>query len=163
MTHVLLATDGSAAARAAVKFTAGLLKSVDVNDITVLVVVQPYRSAVLDAAEIPVPQIAWDELANAAEAAATRVLSDAVLELRAFAGRIATMRRTGSPVQQIADVASEVGADMVVVGTHGRSALRALFRPSVAQGVMRSTECPVLVVRASQVKQSRLAPSASVS
>jgi nucleotide-binding universal stress UspA family protein len=154
MTHVLLATDGSAGARAAVRFTAGLLKSIDVNDITVLVVVQPYRSAVLDAAEIPVPQIAWDELANAADAAATRVLDDAVSELSAFAGRIATMRRTGSPVQQIVAVAREVGADLVVVGTHGWSALRALFRPSVAQRLMRRTECPVLVIRASQVKQT---------
>jgi nucleotide-binding universal stress UspA family protein len=148
MTHVLLATDGSPGARAAVTFTAGLLKSVNVNDITVLVVVQPYRSAVLDAAEIAVPQFAWDELANAAEAAATRVLEDAVSELSAFAGRVATLRRTGSPVQQIVAVAREVGADMVVVGTHRWSALRALFHPSVAQGVMRNTDCPVLVVRA---------------
>jgi len=36
--------------------------------------------------------------------------------------------------------------DIIVVGSHDKSALRRLFDPSVAAGVVRGTDVPVLVV-----------------
>ena len=49
--------------------------------------------------------------------------------------------------EEIAQLASDVHADLVVVGTHGRRGIRRLFLGSVAEGVVRLAQCPVLVVR----------------
>jgi len=49
--------------------------------------------------------------------------------------------------EEIAQLASDVHADIIVVGTHGRRGLRRLFLGSVAEAVVRLAQCPVLVVR----------------
>lgn len=61
--------------------------------------------------------------------------------------RLTTHIRTPYPAEAIAQLASDIGADLVVVGTHGRRGLARLFLGSVAEGVVRLAPCPVLVVR----------------
>jgi hypothetical protein len=53
----------------------------------------------------------------------------------------------GSPVDEIVALARQIGADLIVLGTHGRRGLRRLWLGSVAEHVVRSATCPVLVVR----------------
>lgn len=53
---------------------------------------------------------------------------------------------TGDPVEQICAAAHTHGVDVIVVGSHDKSALRRLVDPSVASGVMRGTHLPVVVV-----------------
>jgi len=55
--------------------------------------------------------------------------------------------RDGPAAQTIADAADETGADLVVIGTHGRSGLAHMLLGSVAEQVLRSTSCSVLTVR----------------
>ena len=50
------------------------------------------------------------------------------------------------PAQCIADLASEVGADMIVVGTRGHSPTAGVFAGSVAQRLLQVAPCPVLAV-----------------
>ena len=52
----------------------------------------------------------------------------------------------GDPVTRICSAAEEHGVDVIVVGSHDKSALRRLVDPSVAAGVVRATYRPVLVV-----------------
>lgn len=52
------------------------------------------------------------------------------------------------PGSAILSYARDVGADLIVVGTHGRHGLARLLIGSVAQHVTRLAECPVLTVRA---------------
>lgn len=52
----------------------------------------------------------------------------------------------GPSQQQIADLAAREGAELVVVGSHGRTGLKRLLMGSVAEGVLRLCPCPVLVV-----------------
>lgn len=47
----------------------------------------------------------------------------------------------------IVEYAKEVHADIIVVGTHGRSGVSRLLMGSVAEHVVRTAQCPVLVVR----------------
>ena len=47
----------------------------------------------------------------------------------------------------IVEYAKEVHADIIVVGTHGRSGVSRLLMGSVAEHVVRTAPCPVLVVR----------------
>ena len=60
--------------------------------------------------------------------------------------RLTTHVRLAAPAEAIAQLASDIEADLVVVGTHGRRGLARLLG-SVAEGVVRLAPCPVLVVR----------------
>lgn len=53
----------------------------------------------------------------------------------------------GMPGQAIVAVAEECQADLIVMGTHGRSGLSRLVMGSVAEHVMRHAHCPVLTVK----------------
>lgn len=53
----------------------------------------------------------------------------------------------GDPAAVILKVAQEIGADLIVMGTHGRTGLRRLLMGSVAERVVRKAPCPVLMVR----------------
>ena len=74
-----------------------------------------------------------------------------VESLRALGGghfqRVVTHIRVGAPPEEVARLAVEVDADMVVMGTHGRRGLRRLLLGSVAEATLRQVHCPVLVVR----------------
>ena len=56
----------------------------------------------------------------------------------------------GDPRDVIDRVAKEIGADLIVMGTHGRRGVRRMLLGSVAESVVRSAPCPVLTVRAKQ-------------
>ncbi|HEY3237537.1 MAG TPA: universal stress protein [Polyangiaceae bacterium] len=61
--------------------------------------------------------------------------------------RAVTHIRVGSAAEEIAQIASDLDADLVVVGTHGRRGVQRLLLGSVAEGVVRMAHCPVYVVR----------------
>jgi nucleotide-binding universal stress UspA family protein len=54
----------------------------------------------------------------------------------------------GDPAAVIAKTATETGADLIVMSTHGRTGLTRLVMGSVAEEVLRHAPCPVLTVRA---------------
>ena len=58
--------------------------------------------------------------------------------------------RTGPAASTIAETAKDEGADLLVVGTHGRSGLDRLILGSVAERVVRLASCPVLVVKSAE-------------
>jgi len=53
----------------------------------------------------------------------------------------------GDPVSEILRVAREMPADLIVMGTHGRTGLERLLMGSVAEEVLRKATCPVLTVK----------------
>jgi nucleotide-binding universal stress UspA family protein len=53
----------------------------------------------------------------------------------------------GEPAAVILAVAKQIGADLIVIGTHGRTGLRRLLMGSVAEQVVRKAPCPVLTVK----------------
>jgi nucleotide-binding universal stress UspA family protein len=54
---------------------------------------------------------------------------------------------SSSPALAIMEYARQVNADLIVMGTHGRSAFAHLLMGSVAERVVRTAPCPVLTVR----------------
>lgn len=52
----------------------------------------------------------------------------------------------GTTPEEILSTMSRIGADMIVMGTHGRTGLRRTFVGSVAEEVLRNAAVPVLVV-----------------
>lgn len=55
--------------------------------------------------------------------------------------------RTGTPYAEILDEADRFKADLIVMGTHGRTGLAHALLGSVAERVVRLARCPVLTVR----------------
>ena len=55
--------------------------------------------------------------------------------------------RKGVPFVEILSCATHVKADMIVLGTHGRTGLKHALFGSVAEKVVRKASCPVLSVR----------------
>ena len=55
--------------------------------------------------------------------------------------------RSGEPVAAVAALAAEIGADLIVLATHGRTGLIHALLGSSAERMLREAPCPVLVVR----------------
>jgi len=53
----------------------------------------------------------------------------------------------GDPVNEIIKFSQSRNADLIVVGTRGKTGIERLFLGSVAEGVVREATCPVLVVK----------------
>jgi len=64
-----------------------------------------------------------------------------------FSGRICSHLAAGVPWREISQLASSLRADLVIVGTAGRTGLARMTLGSVAEKVVRHAGCPVLVVR----------------
>lgn len=52
----------------------------------------------------------------------------------------------GATVETMLEEASKLGIDMIIVGSHGRSAMYKLLVGSVSEGIIHNSECPILVV-----------------
>jgi len=57
------------------------------------------------------------------------------------------MLRTGDPRDTILQVAHEIGADLIVMGTHGRRGLTRALVGSVAEAIVRTSPIPVMTLR----------------
>jgi nucleotide-binding universal stress UspA family protein len=60
---------------------------------------------------------------------------------------VQTLIRVGHPYQEITQAARKLGADLIVVSTHGYTGLKHVFLGSTAERIVRHAGCPVLVVR----------------
>ncbi len=93
---------------------------------------------------VGVPIVVTESLVLEARAHAEEKLGEA---LRSFEAQGETLVAEGAPDAAILDAAAERDADLVVIGTIGKSGLRRLLLGSVAESVVRGATCSVLVVR----------------
>ena len=70
-------------------------------------------------------------------------------ELRSTGFKVDTAVEVGDIREKIIDSAAEWGADLIVVGSHGRSGIPRLLLGSVAEFVARHAKCSVEIVRTS--------------
>jgi nucleotide-binding universal stress UspA family protein len=61
--------------------------------------------------------------------------------------RVCAHQRVGAAADEIAQLATDLEADLVMVGSHSRRGIERLLLGSVAERVVRIAPCPVLVVR----------------
>ena len=71
-------------------------------------------------------------------------------ELRQQGYEVDTRAREGFPPEVILGEADEVGADLIAMGTHGRTGLAHLVLGSTAERVVQRAKCPVLTVRSEE-------------
>jgi len=63
------------------------------------------------------------------------------------AAPVDTHIRSGAPAPEIVALANELDVDIIVISTHGHTGLKHVLLGSVAEHVIRTAPCPVLVVR----------------
>jgi nucleotide-binding universal stress UspA family protein len=76
-------------------------------------------------------------------------------DLRRRGLKVSWRAQVGVPFEEIVKVAEEERADMIVMGTHGRTGLGRAFLGSVAERVVRLAPCPVLTVRPAKSEAAR--------
>jgi nucleotide-binding universal stress UspA family protein len=141
---VLAALDASEAAHEIVRVAANLARGVAGGE---LHLVQVIDNLPPPATLVPAPPGLGLTPAEVVADARKRIEALAAEARGQFPGKLSTHVAAGSPWKQILQVAIDVQADVVVVGTHGRAGVRRLVVGSVAETVVRKASCPVLVVR----------------
>ena len=141
MRKIVVATDFSTASRAA--FAAALdFARRDGTRLIVLHVMMP--PSPFTGGDLPG---SWLELEARARRDAERRLAASVRQAeRSGIATTGTLVK-GAPAEVIVRVARREGADLIVMGTHGRSGLGRLFMGSVVAHVLGTATCPVLTVR----------------
>lgn len=90
-------------------------------------------------------------LAEELKAEARRFLDDRAQAVRSSGGTVAqTYAGTGRADEEIVELAEEIDAGLVVVGSRGLGGVRRALVGSVSHSVVRHAHCPVLIVRASR-------------
>ena len=98
---------------------------------------------------VPFEDIRRGPWGAAEQSAAARYLEAIGKDLSARAGVTVTHSvQEGKPAHVICERAAAVGADLIVMTSHGRSGLSRAWIGSVADGVMRHAKTPVLILRA---------------
>ena len=89
----------------------------------------------------------YEDMDAAARAHARKQLAALLSRAKRGGVRASTFLLEGIPHEQIRRAAKARQADLIVMGTHGRTGLARFFMGSVAERVIGTAPCPVLTVR----------------
>lgn len=137
---LLVPLDGSPFAEAALPHATALARALDGTIVLMRMVEPPVAPYV--AGEVLVPGIA-PELAAQAES----YLAEIAQSLRDAGLSVETVTREGWPADAIAYGAEALGANLIVMTTHGRTGIARLLLGSVAMEVVRRSPLPVMLIR----------------
>jgi nucleotide-binding universal stress UspA family protein len=140
---ILLAVDGSPHSQAAVEEVARRPWPSE-STIRVLSVIQPYTPP---ATEFVLAGATLEDMRRQQTSEAEHLTGRVTEALKAINMPIETAVREGDPRSAIVDEAEEWGADLIVVGSHGRTGLKRWLLGSVAQAIVGHAPCSVEVVR----------------
>jgi nucleotide-binding universal stress UspA family protein len=141
---VLAAVNESSREQEVVRVGANFARSMTGGELHLLHVVEDLPPPV---ALVPAPLglgVSTAEIVGAARARLDELTSAARAQ---FGGRIVEHLAAGSAWKQILQLAIDLQADLLLVGTHGRTGVKRMVLGSVAEAVVRRASCPVIVVR----------------
>ncbi len=152
LARILVPLDGSRCAEHALQYAVGLAKA-EAAKLYIYALVDPI--AVLG--RNPANPLE-DEHIAAAKAEAERFVKLAVANAISSGLRAEGYVELGEPTNKIVAHATEIEADTIVMGTHGCSGFRRFFMGSIAEKILRSAPCPVVVVREKAAVERVAAP-----
>lgn len=142
---VLIAIDGSPFSQATLESVASRPWPAN-TEFKVLHVVEP--PSLLMGREMGAYDPEFEAVWKALREQAKEIVGKGAAKLRAAKLNASEQLIEGDPKSQILDVAKEWKADMIVMGSHGRTGLNRFLMGSVSQGVVNHAHCSVEVVRA---------------
>jgi universal stress protein A len=146
--RILVPTDFSATADAALDYARALAGRVGAS-LRVLHVLDDQFLIGSFAGEVYVPEV--PNVQEALRDAAERLLSQRITPRDREQLAVETRIVVGRPFRAIVDEALAMDADLIVMGTHGRTGIQHLLLGSVAERIVRTAPCPVLTVRETPV------------
>lgn len=137
---ILVAVDGSEHSDKAVKYACAIgpplgAELILLHVVPMLVSATPYHDTVSDQPFLALQKVGEDILARAKSLAES--LGCTVTDLLSY----------GDPASRIVEVASERGADLIIMGSRGVSGFKRLFVGSISDKVSKDAGCPVMIVR----------------
>jgi nucleotide-binding universal stress UspA family protein len=136
-TTILLATDGSREAELAATTAVDLAKGT--NSELHVVHVGQFLPTLLAQTEVEPVQL---------EREAQQLLDEQVRRVEEAGGTVkAAHLRLGRADEEIVDLAQEIGAGFIVMGSRGHGRMRRALMGSVSESVVRHAHCPVTIVR----------------
>jgi nucleotide-binding universal stress UspA family protein len=141
-TTILLATDGSEEAQLAAATAADLAEKTN-SELHVLTVGPDYPLY-----ELPEHPAEFQDVVSENRREAKEVLEQQANSIEESGGTVReTYLREGRAAEEIVEVAEEIGAGLIVMGSRGHGRLRRALLGSVSDAVVRHAHCPVTIVR----------------
>ena len=141
--HILVPVDGSPTAQLAVEKAIKLAKAFD-SRVTAIFVIDPYPFTGVGT-DFAYGQAEYLSAATAEANAAIKAVKEA-FEKAAVSANTSVIE-SHAAWRGVVEAAESLQADLIVMGSHGRSGLEKLVLGSVTQAVLSHTKLPVLVVR----------------
>lgn len=142
--HILLATDGSAASDHAAALAVDLARNMGAK-LTSLYAVDPYPY--LAVGEMSTEGIQYYMAAAQQEAAAAHAKVQALCDQGSPVALHTLVVEDRAVSKAIVENAKSEGADMIVIGSHGRTGIAKLMLGSITTKVLAESTLPVLVTR----------------
>jgi nucleotide-binding universal stress UspA family protein len=147
ISKILAATDGSATAGKCVDYAAELARQTGATIIFLSVIDKSYF-VTQSVAAAATPTHLMEPLEDYLRQAADVYIEEARKLCEGKGVRSEGVIRTGHPVEEILKEAKKSKVDLIIMGSHGRSAINAAILGSVTFGVVhKDTKFPVLIVR----------------
>ena len=144
--RIVHSTDYSPASRPAFRKAVELAKALH-RELVLVHVLSPIIMPVFSG-EMYVPPSTYDDLERTSRAAAQRHLERLTTVAKRAGIRVSSRLVEGAPVaEQIVRTARGLRAEILVLGTHGRTGVARAVLGSVASRVVATASCPVLTVR----------------
>ncbi len=151
---ILIATDGSDFSRAAVAKCAQMLKLSENPQIKIISVYE--QMAPMAAEPFAISAQYYQEMMDLARKQCETFAADSAEQIKKILpgsnSNVETEVRLGAPARVIVDEAKDWNADLIVVGSHGRSFWGRLTLGSVSDAIVHHASCSVLVARADSEK-----------
>ena len=145
-TKILLATDGSADAAIAASAAADISKGTG-SELHLVHVLQSFPRHAYPGVTTEIYSYVLDKSYEVAR----HLLDEGARRIEDRGGTVAeTHTRRGRFADEILDLAEEMGAGLILMGSRGLGPVKRLLLGSVAEGVVQHAPCPVLVVRGGQ-------------
>jgi len=147
---ILYPTDFSEYSLAALPYAVSIAKQNNAELFCLHVVDMPKEEYLTREYMVPLnePHVPEDKVLRTARARMERFTKENLSEI----GKVTSRVLTGVPFVEIIRYARDQSIDLIIIGTHGHSALAAMLLGTVAEKVVRKAPCPVLTVRHPQHK-----------
>jgi universal stress protein A len=140
--RMLCASDFSPASRPALRLAQELARTLKAK----LILFHAYERSVPITNGGYLPPSVLQQMLTATRDAAGRSMKRLARSPQGKGVRMSTLLAEGTAASAIVRTAKKNRVDLVVMGTHGRTGVRRLLMGSVADRVIRTASCPVLVV-----------------
>lgn len=145
-TKILAPTDFSEDSKLALSYAITLAEKFS-SEIIVVHVDQPLAPVMVSELNPGLDVSTMNRIAEEGRLMALKELDGATARLRESGVKARGLMRVGAPFLEIINAAQGEAADLIVMGTHGRTGLAHVLMGSVAERVVNKAPCPVLTVR----------------